>query len=130
MARRNQSVARGVGQAHALFVARGRNAELWDVEGRRFIDFAGGIAVLNTGHSHPRIVEAVVVPIGPATEPVLAALIECVWALDMDEVREQLARTLPPWSQPRVLAQVHALPRLPSGKPDRLACIAHLEQSR
>jgi acyl-CoA synthetase (AMP-forming)/AMP-acid ligase II len=80
--------------------------------------------------THPRIVEAVVVPIGPATEPVLAALIECVGALDMDEVREQLARMLPPWSQPRVLAQVHALPRLPSGKPDRLACIARLEQSR
>jgi len=59
MARRTQAVARGVGQAHAVFIARGRNAELWDVEGRRYIDFAGGIAVLNTGHSHPVIVEAV-----------------------------------------------------------------------
>lgn len=59
MARRTQAVARGVGQAHAVFIARGRNAELWDVEGRRYIDFAGGIAVLNTGHSHPLIVEAV-----------------------------------------------------------------------
>lgn len=80
--------------------------------------------------THPRIAEAIVVPIGRATEPVLAALIECVGVLDMDEVREHLARTLPPWSQPRVLVQVHALPRLPSGKPDRLACIARLEQSR
>jgi 4-aminobutyrate aminotransferase/(S)-3-amino-2-methylpropionate transaminase len=59
MARRHAAVARGVGQAHEIFVDRGSNAEVWDVEGRRYIDFAGGIAVLNTGHSHPEIVAAV-----------------------------------------------------------------------
>lgn len=59
MARRQAAVPRGVGQAHPIFVARGRNAELWDVEGRRYIDFAGGIAVLNTGHAHPEISAAV-----------------------------------------------------------------------
>jgi 4-aminobutyrate aminotransferase/(S)-3-amino-2-methylpropionate transaminase len=59
MARRNAAVARGVGQAHEIFVSRGSNAEIWDVEGRRYIDFAGGIAVLNTGHTRPEIVEAV-----------------------------------------------------------------------
>lgn len=59
MARRKHAVARGVGQAHEIFIARGRNAELWDVEGRRYIDFAGGIAVLNTGHCHPEVIAAV-----------------------------------------------------------------------
>lgn len=59
MARRQHAVARGVGQAHEIFIARGRNAELWDVEGRRYIDFAGGIAVLNTGHCHPEVIAAV-----------------------------------------------------------------------
>jgi 4-aminobutyrate aminotransferase/(S)-3-amino-2-methylpropionate transaminase len=59
MARRHAAVARGVGQAHEIFVARASNAEVWDVEGRRFVDFAGGIAVLNTGHTHPEIVAAV-----------------------------------------------------------------------
>ncbi|MGJ7492172.1 4-aminobutyrate--2-oxoglutarate transaminase [Variovorax sp. ZT4R33] len=59
MARRNAAVARGVGQAHEIFVSRGSNAEVWDVEGRRYIDFAGGIAVLNTGHCHPAISAAV-----------------------------------------------------------------------
>jgi len=59
MARRRAAVVRGVGQAHEIFAARASNAELWDVEGRRYVDFAGGIAVLNTGHCHPRIVEAV-----------------------------------------------------------------------
>src|SRR4051812_22183104 len=59
MERRRAAVVRGVGQAHEIFVARAVNAELWDVEGRRYVDFAGGIAVLNTGHCHPRIVEAV-----------------------------------------------------------------------
>lgn len=59
LARRHAAIARGVGQTHEIFVQRARNAELWDVEGRRYIDFAGGIAVLNTGHLHPGVVEAV-----------------------------------------------------------------------
>lgn len=59
MARRHAAVARGVGQTHEIFVSRGSNAEVWDVEGRRYIDFAGGIAVLNTGHCHPEISAAV-----------------------------------------------------------------------
>jgi 4-aminobutyrate aminotransferase / (S)-3-amino-2-methylpropionate transaminase / 5-aminovalerate transaminase len=59
MARRQSAVARGVGQAHPIFVERACNAELWDVEGRRYIDFAGGIAVLNTGHCHPQVIAAV-----------------------------------------------------------------------
>ena len=59
MARRRAAIPRGVGQSHEVFIARGENAEVWDVEGKRYIDFAGGIAVLNTGHCHPEIVEAV-----------------------------------------------------------------------
>jgi 4-aminobutyrate aminotransferase/(S)-3-amino-2-methylpropionate transaminase len=59
MARRHAAVPRGVGQAHQIFIARGRNAELWDVEGKRYIDFGGGIAVLNTGHCHPEVIAAV-----------------------------------------------------------------------
>ena len=59
MARRRAAIPRGVGQSHEVFIARGDNAEVWDVEGKRYIDFAGGIAVLNTGHCHPEIVEAV-----------------------------------------------------------------------
>ncbi len=59
LARRHAAVARGVGQAHEIFVQKALNAELWDVEGRRYIDFAGGIAVLNTGHLHAGVVSAV-----------------------------------------------------------------------
>jgi len=59
MARREAAIPRGVGHSHQIFIARGENAEIWDVEGRRFIDFAGGIAVLNTGHRHPAVVDAV-----------------------------------------------------------------------
>ena len=59
MARRHAAIPRGVGQSHEIFIARGENAEVWDVEGRRYIDFAGGIAVLNTGHCRPEIAEAV-----------------------------------------------------------------------
>lgn len=59
LARRNAAVARGVGNMHNLFAERADNAEVWDVEGNRYIDFAGGIAVLNTGHRHPKIMQAV-----------------------------------------------------------------------
>ena len=58
LARRESAVARGVASAAPIFADRALNAELWDVEGRRYIDFAGGIAVLNTGHRHPKVVEA------------------------------------------------------------------------
>ncbi len=58
-ARREAAVARGVGTMHARFTSHAKNAVLWDVEGNRYIDFATGIAVNNTGHSDPRIVEAV-----------------------------------------------------------------------
>ena len=57
--RRAASVPRGIGSAMGIFAARAENAELWDVEGRRYIDFAAGIAVTNTGHRHPRIMAAV-----------------------------------------------------------------------
>ncbi len=59
MARRHAAVPRGVGYSHEVFIARGENAEVWDVEGKRYVDFAGGIAVLNTGHRHPAIIAAV-----------------------------------------------------------------------
>ena len=57
-ARRESAVARGIGHATPVAIDRALNAEIWDVEGRRYVDFAGGIAVLNTGHCHPRIVAA------------------------------------------------------------------------
>ena len=59
MERRRAAIPRGVGQSHEVFIARGENAEVWDVEGKRYIDFAGGIAVLNTGHCRPEIMQAV-----------------------------------------------------------------------
>ena len=59
MARRQTALPRGVGQSHEIFIARAENAEVWDVEGKRYVDFAGGIAVLNTGHRHPAFIAAV-----------------------------------------------------------------------
>lgn len=58
LARREAAVARGVASAAPIFASYAENAELWDVEGKRYIDFAGGIAVLNTGHRHPGVVAA------------------------------------------------------------------------
>jgi 4-aminobutyrate aminotransferase/(S)-3-amino-2-methylpropionate transaminase len=58
-ARRQQAVPRGVSSSLAVYAERAVNAELWDVEGRRYIDFASGISVLNTGHVHPRVSAAI-----------------------------------------------------------------------
>jgi 4-aminobutyrate aminotransferase / (S)-3-amino-2-methylpropionate transaminase / 5-aminovalerate transaminase len=58
-ARRVAAVPRGVGNAFPVYAERAEDCEVWDVEGRRYIDFAGGIAVLNTGHRHPKVVQAV-----------------------------------------------------------------------
>lgn len=57
-ARRAAAVVRGVAHATPFFVDRAFNSEIWDVEGRRYIDFAAGIAVVNTGHCHPRVIAA------------------------------------------------------------------------
>ncbi len=59
MQRRQAAVARGVGQLHPVFIDLAENCTLWDVEGREYLDFAGGIAVLNTGHLHPKVIAAV-----------------------------------------------------------------------
>jgi 4-aminobutyrate aminotransferase len=58
-ARKNDAISRGVGMTTQIYADKAENSEIWDVEGRRYIDFAGGIAVLNTGHRHPKVVEAV-----------------------------------------------------------------------
>jgi len=58
-ARRNAAIPRGVATAYPVFAERAEGSELWDRDGKRFIDFAGGIAVLNTGHRHPRVIAAV-----------------------------------------------------------------------
>jgi 4-aminobutyrate aminotransferase/(S)-3-amino-2-methylpropionate transaminase len=58
-ARRQAAIPRGVSNSLAVYAQRAENAEIWDVEGRRYVDFASGIAVLNTGHRHPGVVAAV-----------------------------------------------------------------------
>ncbi len=57
--RKTQVIARGQGNMYPVYVERAENSEIWDVEGKRYIDFGTGIAVCNTGHSHPKVVAAV-----------------------------------------------------------------------
>ncbi|WP_311946488.1 4-aminobutyrate--2-oxoglutarate transaminase [Halomonas piscis] len=56
---KNRYVASGAASTSAHFADHADNAELWDADGNRFVDFAGGIGVLNLGHRHPKVVEAV-----------------------------------------------------------------------
>lgn len=57
--RRDAAISNGVGMQTQVYVERALGSEVWDIEGNRYIDFAAGIAVVNTGHCHPRIIEAV-----------------------------------------------------------------------
>jgi 4-aminobutyrate aminotransferase/(S)-3-amino-2-methylpropionate transaminase len=58
--RRAQSVPRGVGCVHPIALAQASGARVWDVEGHEYIDFIGGIGVMNLGHANPAVVEAIV----------------------------------------------------------------------
>ncbi|MEM9616667.1 MAG: 4-aminobutyrate--2-oxoglutarate transaminase [Pseudomonadota bacterium] len=58
-ARRDEACPAGLPSKSGIYAARAKGAELWDVEGKRYIDFIGGIGVLNVGHAHPKVVEAI-----------------------------------------------------------------------
>jgi 4-aminobutyrate aminotransferase/(S)-3-amino-2-methylpropionate transaminase len=64
---RSRYVPRGITSAHPLTADRARGSELWDVSGKRYIDFAGGIGVMNVGHAHPRVMKAVEEQLARAT---------------------------------------------------------------
>ncbi|MFX0545630.1 4-aminobutyrate--2-oxoglutarate transaminase [Roseovarius sp. S1116L3] len=57
--RRTGAISQGVGMMTQVYADHAKNSEVWDVEGNRYIDFAAGIAVVNTGHCHPKVMQAV-----------------------------------------------------------------------
>jgi 4-aminobutyrate aminotransferase / (S)-3-amino-2-methylpropionate transaminase / 5-aminovalerate transaminase len=57
--RRAKAVSRGIGMGAAVMAAKAENSEIWDIEGNRYVDFGGGIAVVNTGHRHPMVMKRV-----------------------------------------------------------------------
>jgi 4-aminobutyrate aminotransferase/(S)-3-amino-2-methylpropionate transaminase len=63
-ARKEDAIARGEGNIAPVYVERALGSEIWDVEGKRYIDFGTGIAVCSAGHSHPKIVAAVAEQLG------------------------------------------------------------------
>lgn len=90
MQRRSQAIPRGVGQIHPIFADRAENCRVWDVEGREYLDFAGGIAVLNTGHLHPKVVAAV-----EAQLKTVAHLLPCAGLRAVSELCEIMNQKVP-----------------------------------
>ncbi len=76
---------------------------------------------------YPSVRDTAVVPLDASSGPVLGVLVECADGVRAADVRGHLARSLPAWSQPRVVETTGALPRLDNGRIDRRACIAILE---
>ena len=64
---RSKYIPRGISTAHPVTADRAKGAELWDVSGKRYVDFAGGIGVMNVGHAHPRVMKAVQAQLERAT---------------------------------------------------------------
>ncbi|AWY42820.1 aminotransferase class III-fold pyridoxal phosphate-dependent enzyme [Pseudomonas putida] len=56
---RSETISQSINIVHPVTLSHGKNAEVWDTDGKRYIDFVGGIGVLNLGHCHPRIVGAI-----------------------------------------------------------------------
>src|SRR5260370_27890190 len=56
---RDRYVPRGITTAHPIVADRAQGSEVWDTSGKRYIDFVGGIGVMNVGHNHPRVMAAV-----------------------------------------------------------------------
>src|SRR3989440_6759755 len=56
---RAKYIPRGISSSHPITADRAKGSELWDISGKRYVDFAGGIGVMNVGHAHPRVMKAV-----------------------------------------------------------------------
>jgi 4-aminobutyrate aminotransferase/(S)-3-amino-2-methylpropionate transaminase len=84
--RRMRAIPRGPFNVAPIFAARAEGSRVWDVEGKEYIDFCGGIGVLNVGHNHPRVVAAV--------RAQLDALIHTCWHVAMYEPYLELAERL------------------------------------
>ncbi|WP_248920671.1 2-aminoadipate transaminase [Pseudomonas entomophila] len=54
-----EGISQSIAIVHPITLSHGRNAEVWDTDGKRYIDFVGGIGVLNLGHCNPAVVEAI-----------------------------------------------------------------------
>ena len=79
--------------------------------------------------SYPGVTDLAVVTLATAAGPRLGVLLESAGRLNAVDLRGHLSRSVPPWSQPRVIETVGALPRLSNGRADRRACTALLERS-
>jgi 4-aminobutyrate aminotransferase/(S)-3-amino-2-methylpropionate transaminase len=89
--RRNRAVPRGIGNLNPIFIAKAEGALLTDVDGREYIDFAGGIGVNNVGHRHPKVLAALRDQLGAYIHPCFHVMMYEPYV----ELAEQLNRLVP-----------------------------------
>lgn len=116
----------GVLDAGGRLTVSGRVDDCFRTSAGHVLSPASVAAVLET---YPGVIDTAVVPLAAPTGPVLGVLVESSGGLSVTDLRGHLARALPAWSQPRVIETSRALPRLPSGRIDRRACITILQKS-
>ena len=114
----------GALDAHGYLTLAGRMDDAIRTRDNRLVNLS---LVATALREIPGVTEAVVVPLGSAAGVTFGAVVQCGPGLTLAEVRRGVADALPPWSWPRSLRLVPALPRLPNGRADRRGCIALLE---
>jgi acyl-CoA synthetase (AMP-forming)/AMP-acid ligase II len=115
----------GALQGDGHLVLRGRLDDRIRTREGRVVDLAMVAARLR---ELPGVTAAVVVPLAGPAGPSFGAVVECEPGVAVETLRARLSESLPPWSWPRAVEAVRSLPRLPSGRPDRHACLALLGQ--
>lgn len=98
-AQRSETVCNGVKVLHPVYLDRAENADVWDCDGQHYIDFVGGIGVLNTGHRHPRVLAAVSEQLGRFTHSCFNALPHPLY----QKVAAEIARRSPVASPARTM---------------------------
>lgn len=82
------SISSAIAIVHPITVDHGKNAQVWDTDGKRYIDFIGGIGVLNLGHCNPKVVEAIIAQSQKMTHSAFNALPHAPYKLLMDKLAE------------------------------------------
>ena len=116
----------GTLDADGHLAVSGRVDDCFRTDAGRIVSPASVAAALD---GYPGVIETAVVPLAGSTGPVLGILVESDRQMSATDLRWHLSRSLPAWSQPRVIETIDAIPRLSSGRIDRRACIAILEKS-
>ena len=119
LATRQHAAVPGGVATKGIYATRAENATLWDADGKEYIDFAAGIAVVNTGHRHPAVEDALVFGVKDETwGQAVTAVVEAHAPVSEAELIAHVKGALAAYKAPKHVVLVQKCPRAPNGKAD------------